>query len=324
MSRGTTSLLRSVLAAAAGGAVALGLSLPASAAGSPGATSAAAVSWYRGVVTDLHPLQSALVRGLQAASGWQQGSESASTARRELTRDVPRLAQVHGRLSRLAPLPGHRGARDDYVAAVGLYLEAFRLELSATGVSSRPYVTQLQRSFQRVRELGDVTFDQGTAELAPLLGTEIAGPDVQAAAHVPDWTALGLAPGPPLVSTWPAAADATSGTGSPMDWAAAVSHDGAPSQRAVQLALRARATHAAQSARLAVALGRAAASLGTVPGPPAPPQASALERLGLLVDAEALMSDEAGHGTGARALDKVGDALGAIGARLRTASASAP
>lgn len=317
------SVLRKVALVGAGFAAWSGLPTVAAGATPQGATPAA-VSWYQGVVSDLRPLQSTLVSGLQAAAAWRQGSATAQATAREIGRDLPRLVQVQGRLARLAPLPGHRGARDDYVAALGLYVAAFRLEQAATGLSPGPLVTQLQRSYERVRELGDVTFDQGTAELAPLLGASIAGPDVQAAARVPDWSALGLAPASPLADDWPGIAG-TAPAPQPQDWATAVHADGAPSQSAVEKALT-RPIRPAASARLAIALGRAAVSLATVPGPPGSPRTSPLARLGLLVDAEAMLSEEAGHlvsTSGSRSLARAAAALASIGGELRLASGTA-
>jgi len=314
------TVLRKVALAAAGLAAWCGLPSAAAGAAPQGATSAV-LSWYQMVVADLRPLQSTLVNGLHTAAAWQQGSTTATAAAHEFGKDLPQLVQVQGRLARLAPLPGHRGARDDYVAALGLYVAAFRLEQAATSLRPGPLVTQLQRSFVRVRELGDVTFDQGTAELAPLLGASIAGPDVQAASNIPDWSALGLAPAPPLATEWPGVAG-TASVPQPQDWASAVRADGAPSQSSVNQALS-RSTRPAASARQAVTLGRAALSLGTVSGPPDSPRTSPLARLGLLVDAEAMLTEEAGHlasPAGSRSLARVAAALGSIGGGLRLAS----
>ncbi len=185
-------------------------------------TSASQVrSWYQTIVTDLSPLQADLLAGLNAAQSWQRGSESGATARRALTRAIPTLEAVEHKVASLAPLSGHPGVRSDYAAAVELYLESFRVEQAATELPTGPLVAQLQRSYQRIRELGDVTFDQGTAQLAPDLGSTVAGADTAAAAHVPVWSTVGLAPGEPLVSSWPDTTIAAAGSQSMSGWSAA-------------------------------------------------------------------------------------------------------
>jgi hypothetical protein len=84
-------------------------------------------------------------------------------------------------------------------------------------------------------------------------------------------------------------------------------------------------THPAQLSALAVALGQAAASLNGVPGPVGAPATPALARLGLLVDAEAMMAGEAGDlagSDGTKAFTPIAVALSSIGSSLRTASGS--
>ena len=314
--------LRTTLAVVAGAAV-LGALTPGSVvAAAPQGTSPAAVNWYHAVVVDLRPLQSTLVSGLQAAASWQQGSVSAADAAHLISKGLPRLTQVEGRLARLDPLPGQRRARDDYVAAIALYVAAFRLELAATELHAPTLVSQLQRSFQRIRGLGDVTFDQGTARLAHLLGDVIAGADVQAAGHVPDWTAQGLAPGAPLVATWPGVVPRSAGPPSPSDWAVVAAHDGAPSQSSVHRALTTSASNA-KLTRLTVRLGAAAARLTTATVPARDRRVSAVARLGLLVDAEATLAATAAclsGGSAGRQLERVAIELSSIGATLREQS----
>ena len=184
------------------------------------APSNAAQAWYRHVVNDLHPLQSTLLGALDAASGWATGSESATKARREFERDLPTLERVHHALEKLAPLQGHTSARDDYVAAIGLYVASLQMDEAATEEPSGALQEQLQHSYQRIRSLGDIVFDQGTAELAPELGSGLAGPDVAAATHVPDWSSDGLAPAPPLAPLWHLGGTPAGGSQPKGEWAA--------------------------------------------------------------------------------------------------------
>ena len=73
-----------------------------------GGADAAAQAWYREVLRDLRPLQSTLPGALEAASGWEGGSESAATARDEFAQDLPALERVERTLTHLTPLPGSR------------------------------------------------------------------------------------------------------------------------------------------------------------------------------------------------------------------------
>jgi hypothetical protein len=74
---------------------------------------------------------------------------------------------------------------------------------------------------------------------------------------------------------------------------------------------------------MVVALGAADAYVGSVPGTSGDTLATNRLRLGLLVDAEALMSEEAAqlnNGAPARTLSAVAVSVGSIGGRLRAES----
>lgn len=289
------------------------------AAAAPTVSASEAQSWYQKVIGDLTPLQTSLVNGLDAASGWQRGSESADATGRAITRDLPTFEDARSGVERLKALPGYSGAKAEYADAIGLYVEAFELELAATKMPSGPLVTQLQRSFERIRTLGDVTFDQGTAELAPLLGTSIAGADVAASTNVPDWTALALTPAEPLTA-WKGTATQPSGTQSDTGWTAAVNADGAPGQASLRRAVIDRPS-SGKLTDLVEEVDRAEVSLSSVPVPAGAPRASDLLRLGLLVDAEALLADEASglsRNGSARPLAAVAATLVSIGSDLRS------
>jgi hypothetical protein len=287
--------------------------------GASAAPDATAQSWYRDVLSDLRPLQSTLPGVLNAASGWQAGTESAATARHVFVQDLPSLERVERNLSDRVPLPGHPDARADYISAIGLYVESLNVEEAATELTPGALQGQLQRSFERIRELGDNVFDQGTAELAPLIGPTLAGDDVAAASLVPDWTAAALAPEPPLASSWPMDGAGSFLTQPKAAWEAEVVMDGAPKQARVAAALEQR-LRPSQLARMASELGGAEAYVTSISGPAADARASNRLRLGLLVDAEAVMAGEAAHlsdGSAAHSLSEAATRLAAIGGRLR-------
>jgi hypothetical protein len=189
-------------------------------------------------------------------------------------------------------------------------------------VQSGALQDQLQHSYQRLRGLGDIVFDQGTAELAPELGPALAGPDVAAASHIPDWSSDGLAPAPPLASSWSQAGATASGSQPREEWAAEVAADGAPAQSAVRAAAAGRSPQSKVGPMVA-ALGAADVYVGSLPGTVGDPLTAHRLRLGLLVDAEALMSEEAAqlsHGPSARALAAIATSLGSLGGMLRAQS----
>ncbi len=87
--------------------------------------------------------------------------------------------------------------------------------------------------------------------------------------------------------------------------------------------LNRRSASSASLAALAVALVRAETAVGSIAPPAGSPQSSQLLRLGLLVDAEAALADEArvqSRSTPSGALGQIAAALQSIGATLRTAA----
>jgi hypothetical protein len=295
----------------------------------PGASVAAATTsahdaqaWYRQVLNDLHPLQSTLPAALNAASSWAGGTESPGAARREFARDAPALLGVGHRLRSLPALAGHASAQNDFVSGIELYAEAVTVDQAATELAPGALQGQLQHSYERIRQLGDIVFDQGTTELASLLGPTLSGADVAAAADVPDWSALGLAPSAPLASGWRASGTPPAGTQPKAAWAAEVTMDGAPAQARVRTALGGHPTSAVLT-RMVAALNAAEANLSSIAAPAHDPQAADRVRLGLLVDAEGVLAAAAGRlsrGVPGRALAEVGSDLGAVGGELRAES----
>lgn len=287
--------------------------------GAAAAPNATAQAWYRQVLRDLRPLQSTLPGALEAATNWEGGSESASAARTAFAQDLPPLQRVERTLSSLAPLPGHASVRADDVGAIGLYVESLEVDEAATELPSGALQGQLQHSFERIRELGDNVFDQGTAELAPQIGSGLAGDDVEAASHIPDWTALGLTPQPPLASAWRASGSGSTRVQPRGAWEAELQMDGAPAQATVTTAIKKHAP-TSQLAPMVVSLGGAEAYVSALPAPAGDGRGSDRVRLGLLVDAEAVMTGEAARlsdGDTAAMLSSAASRLATIGGTLR-------
>jgi hypothetical protein len=294
--------------------------IPASAAAPT--SPAAAQTWFQSVSAELSPLQSSLIGGLQAESSWQIGHETSVKVRRQMDLDLPVLKSALADLSDLAPLPGFPEAKANFVDGVSLYVQSFSVIRAATFVRSAPMVKQLQRASTRIRELGDVTFDQGTAEIADLLGSSgLAGDDVQAATQIPDWSAEGLAPAAPLISQWKGTPSQPTRNQSATAWAVAIKRSGAPSQGSIGDAVSGRSSVSkALLARLANELDRAEVFLSGSPGLTGYPQASALLRLALLVDAEAALARDAAtqcQSTPAKVLNGAASVLAWVGGTMR-------
>jgi hypothetical protein len=309
-----------MLAAIAGMGAALCVPAAAAAASAP-ASAAAAQSWYRAVLADLTPLQSSLIGSLQAVDSWQDGHGSAAKVRQEVHLGLPPLKTALQNVSHVAPLPGYAEAKSNFVDGINLYVQSYAIIRAATQVRSAALVKQLQRASTRIRELGDVTFDQGTAQMASLLGSTLAGDDVQAATQIPDWSAQDLAPGEPLVSQWKGIVAQPSLTQSAAGWINAINMSGAPTQVSVNDAAKGRHhVSAVHLVRLAVELDRAEVALSATPGLIGHPQASSLLRIALLVDAESVLAQEASQlfrSAPAAQLAEVARALAVVGGSLR-------
>jgi hypothetical protein len=289
----------------------------------PAAQVRAAGNWYRQVIADLGPLDSSLVAGLQAAANWRQGTATAPETAQSLAAVLPDLQRALGSLQGQKPLVGHASSLADYVAGINLYLQSFRLEDAATSLPAGPLVLQLQRSFERIRQLGDITYDEGTAQLASLLGTSVTGADVVATRNIPDWSSDHLAPGEPLETSWSGTTEHPSGRQSESGWRAAVRSTGAPSAATVRADVVAATITASQLSRLARTLQRSEGRLSTVPGPKGHRETADVLRLGLLVDAEAALAAEAADLAGVApdaTLTQVASALASIGSGLRASA----
>jgi hypothetical protein len=111
---------------------------------------------------------------------------------------LPAFIDVASNVARLPDAPSAPRAKGLYLAAARLYVEAVRVERVAVDEPAGDTRDQVHRASARLRVLGDRVYDRGVMNLEPRaddLGdaTELVLPE-----EVPDWAALGLAPGPPL------------------------------------------------------------------------------------------------------------------------------
>jgi hypothetical protein len=261
-------------------------------------------AWSAPVTDAVRPMASELIGLLQTANAWEAGNASSTAVGETLTADLPTAITALRALERLPALPEARGAQGRYLQAIELYVAAFRVEFAATQLPSGPLQRQLQRSFARVRLLGDRVYDDASSLLSPYLTTASTGPPAQSRspAAVPDWSTLGLGAGPPLglesssSNDGPPSVAPRSQAPTPQ-WVRAVSDAGIPSAEAQTRALTTGSVNDAVA--IADQLEAAVRRLDDAPDPAGHAAASGELRLGLLVDAEAARAAAAGSLAGA-------------------------
>ena len=258
-----------------------------------------AKSWIQSASDDLSPLASALVQLLQTADDWQEGQASASSVAEAVQMSMPSFAAALHRLASLSGSSTAPSAKTDAIAAIDLYVAAFRLEWSATKLPVGALQQQLQLSFERIRELGDAVYDLATTIANGGTPTPLppGTPNIRPA-DVPSWDALGLAAGPPLETDAPPAAMSTPPTyqvnrpQQPMrGWLRDVATSGIPPPAAVHNEVK--SAHPGTLRETADATQGAVNALDGEADPDRLRSASTQTRLTLLVEAEALRAAEA-------------------------------
>ena len=259
------------------------------------ADAVSAHQWETTELRDLQPLASSLVALVQLTSDWRSGTASASEVIRKITLEFAPFKATLKALGGLPLLSGAPEARGRFLAGVELYLWAFRIELAAAAVPAGPLQSQLQLSFERVRDLGDRVYDQGVASLPVAKTTTTTSPDVQVLRPlpVPNWQDLQLAPGPPLAdatTNYPDAA-APAKTQSIRSWVLALHGIGIPGsakgRQAIALNSVQKVTTAADKLQLTASL------IGMLRPPVDHASLDLVTQLSLLVDVEGLRGREA-------------------------------
>jgi hypothetical protein len=157
-------------------------------------------SWSAQIAKDYSYLDSRIEQLLEVFGKWSATNTSSSNVNSAINEAFPQFVQTLHALAVQAPLRWSRTALMDYRAAAELYLEAARVEASATQLSTSPLQKQLQNSESRIRQLGDRIYDQAGAALAPYLPAppKVPGVTVVTLPPVPNWIQANLLPGPPL------------------------------------------------------------------------------------------------------------------------------
>ena len=195
-----------LLAAAGAASAAVALSVILVTGGSPGPTSAAAAERWSSAAAEAFTAWADRVPIIsQDVQQWQAGALStpAFVVQVDQTADV--VDRMQAAALKLPPYPGIPDVDAMYRSAAQLYVLANRLLAASTGMAAGALRDQTVLSYERVREIGDRTFDQGRVLTSGGLSPAHvpAGTTVHLPAEVPDWTAEGLAAGPPLASSPP-------------------------------------------------------------------------------------------------------------------------
>jgi hypothetical protein len=247
---------------------------------------------------------------------WQAGERSDDELRADLALAEQEVLTVRDAVVDLPQFELDMHVAPLYQASTRIYVEYVRALQAALARPAGPLRDQVVLLARRIRVLGDRVFDRGQARLAPYLH-EPPNPDVviQLPPEVPDWTAEGMAAGPPLddppgpPASTPALREEVRPTQARADWVAAVRAAGVPTQAEVtaliakgdQAGLRAVANRCAAIAR----------DLGAVadPGDRHGREDGAQVRLAVLVTGEAARAAQA-------ELPEVGRSLAAVGAQV--------
>ncbi|HEV7888140.1 MAG TPA: hypothetical protein VGO92_11325 [Acidimicrobiales bacterium] len=240
----------------------------------------------------------------KGAREWQEGTRPTEQFRAELDARHAQFLDIRTRLQDLKPYPYDKRVKGLYLDSAQLYIESvnvYRAMVDNAGASAG-LRTQLDLLARRLRALGDRVFDRGHALVKPRLA-EPAHPDleVRLPEEVPNWTAEGLAPGPPLAATPPGPPatepqlrQAVRPEQPRTDWLKAVAGLGLPTPSV-----------SAEPGALTAAAER----LRATPDPEGDREESARIRLALLVQAEAVWAARAGLTPLGQRLLLVGDDL---------------
>jgi hypothetical protein len=251
---------------------------------------------------------------VKGAQEWQAGQRPTDKFTAELAARHDDFTATRARLLGLRPFPLDSRVKPLYLDSAQLYIETANAYQAMVATPPGDVRTQLDLLARRLRELADRVFDRGHALVQPALGVkDNPDVDIRLPEEVPDWTAEGLAPGPPLddkpppASTDPQLHKATRPQQPRADWLAGVRALGLPSA-----ADAAAAVGAADDAALrdqARALIAGAERLRTTPDPKADREEATRIRLSLLVDADACRAGQLHLADMARRLLVVGDQL---------------
>ena len=164
-----------------------------------GGTSPRIVDWQRATAAAITPMAQRVPVIAQEASEWEQDTLSASDYRPELATTLAVTIRARDGVSKLPQFPGQPLVDSLYLASMNLYVASAQADQASLDLATTDLRRQVARLAERLRVLGDRVFDQGRVLTGQsLVSGGLSGAKVELPSPVPDWTAEGLAPGPPL------------------------------------------------------------------------------------------------------------------------------
>jgi hypothetical protein len=276
----------------------------------------AATEWSDRAQAAYKPLQLTALQLPERVRTWQAGERSDDDLRTDLDTAFGEVVTVRDAVAELPTFELDPNVAPLYQWSTRIYVEYVRVLQGALARPAGPLRDQLVLVARRLRVLGDRVFDRGQARLEPYLH-EPPNPDVviQLPPEVPDWTADGMAAGPPLddppdpPAATPALREETRPTQPRAAWADAVTAAAVPTQAELDAAMAAGDQGALRA--LANRCSTIARDLGAVADPSGRHgrEDGAQVRLGVLVTGEAARAAQA-------ELPEVARSLAAIGAQV--------
>ena len=148
------------------------------------------------------PLGDAIKVFLPRAQEYEAGKVTPADFKANVDLALPEFVKARDAVAKIEAYKPDPAVNRYFVDAGDLYVEVARIYNVAVDPGAEPLRAQLNLAARRVRTLGDRIYDRGRAVLDP---TFYAPPssdvELRPPTEVPDWTAEGMAAGPPLAGT---------------------------------------------------------------------------------------------------------------------------
>ena len=274
------------------------------------AVAESARAWQKQVIAAFTPMVNGAPELITGAREWLAGTRPSDQFQQELDYTIGQFVAARNDVEKIAPYAKAPSAIQLFKAGAQLYIEFARVYRAAVVAPPGDVRTQLDVLARRVRELGDRVYDRGSAAMAPFVHDDpLKDVDVRLPEEVPQWTAEGMAAGPPLDDPPPPAAAspplraASRPEQAASAWTAAVHAVEIPPPPTVAAAIDAGDGDTLRD--LARKLVDAAERLRATPDPRRQREKSAVTRLSLLIAADGARAAQASALVG-------GDAAGAL------------
>ena len=156
-----------------------------------------ASAWEQGIQKDYEAVVEDTFVIAEARAMWFDGKESSVNFTRLLNYFVPDFVNARDAIESVLPLSSAPRAGMLYTQSADLYLEYLRVEIVDSTIADGPLRAQLDLVARRIRIMGDRAYDRAHAAVDPA-DLDQKTRTIELPDDVPDWTAEGLAAGPPL------------------------------------------------------------------------------------------------------------------------------